>query len=124
MDRTYTGQIILTGSQTAGTVQLGAVIDSLGVPVNGLLVGCQLTFNPTMTGGTATLSSAGQGGPAGTLLSYVGGTSQWMYPQAVVQTTGGTATTFYQVQPVDDLVNLVVSGCSAGTITARAHFAQ
>jgi hypothetical protein len=124
--RTYTATLVLSGTAagTAGFGNVPTLTSAVGVPVNGLLVGIQIQFTPTMTGGTATIATLGQGGPAGTLLNYVGGTSQWFYPQAVVQTTGGTATTFYQVMPVDDQVNIVVTGGSAGTVVAKMLMAQ
>lgn len=133
--RTYTATLIIPAGSTAGTVQFGAMPanafqtsnPSQGVPCNGRLYGIQMQFGAgTMAGGTAIVSTLGQGGPAGTLLNYVGGTSQWFFPRARLQDVNGTniAGSLYDQYPVDDQLQLVVSGGTAGTVTAKALFHQ
>lgn len=133
--RTYTAQLIIPAGSSAGTVQFGAMPTNAvqtsnpqqGVPVNGRLYAVQIQFGAgTMAGGTAVISTLGQGGPAQTLLNYVGGTSNWFYPRARLQDVNGTniAGSLYDQYPVDDNVQLVVSGGTAGTVTAKALLFQ
>jgi len=128
--RTYTATMIIPAGSSAGTVQFGAMPANAyqtsnttqGVPCNGRLYGVMLQFGAgTMVGGTATISTADNVGPAQTLLNYVGGTSNWFYPRARSQDVNGTniAGSLYDQYPVDSPVQLVVSGGTAGTVTAK-----
>lgn len=130
--RTYTATLVLATGVTAGTVQFGNTFDPVagwtggGVPVNGEVMAVQLRFSPTQSGGTATIATVGQGGPVQTILSYVGGTSNWFYPHINSQTSGGTNISgWYDRYPVDDNCTFVVSGgTAAGTITAKVLVKQ
>ncbi len=127
--RSYTATMIIPAGSTAGTVQFGAVPATAyntaspqqGVPCNGRLYAVQVQFGAgTMAGGTAVVSTSGQGGPAQTLFNYVGGTSGWYYPRAQSQTVAAANVSgAYDQFPVDDNVQLVISGGTAGTVTAR-----
>lgn len=128
--RTYTATMIIPAGSTAGTVQFGAMPANAyqtsnpqqGVPCNGRLYGVMLQFGTApMTGGTAIIATADNIGPAGTMLNYVGGTSQWFYPRARLQDNTGVniAGSLYDQYPVDSPVQLVVSGGTAGTVTAK-----
>lgn len=118
--RSYTATLVLAGT-AAGTVQYGMVagLETTGTPINGQLLGIQLQFTPTMTGGTAVVATIGQGGPVQTMLNYVGGTSQWFYPRPQSQSIAGAGLGAYDRFPIDDTVSLVVSGGAAGTVVSR-----
>ncbi len=129
--RTYTATLIIPAAGTAGTVQFGNIpvfdpaagaVLSSGTPVNGRLYGIQIAYG----GGTATtlvIATAGQGGPAETLLSLSNvKTDGWFYPRATTQNTAGASngTTIVDQFPVDDNVTFAISsGGTAGTYVAR-----
>lgn len=124
--RTYTAVMVIPAGATAGTVQFGNMTTgpdtTKGGACTGRLYGVMLQFGTAaMTGGTAIISTADNVGPAGTLLNYVGGTSQWFYPRARLQDNTGTniAGSLYDQYPVDSPVQLAVSGGTAGTVTAK-----
>ena len=121
--RTYTAQAILTGSQTGGTFQFGGAIDSSsGTPVNGQLMQFQLSQGGMGTALVTQVKTLGQGGPQLTLLNVTGQASDgWYFPRQGVSNTGGTAlgTTVVDRFAIDDSVQLIISGGTAGTVTCR-----